>query len=464
MLDTSIVTTALPVIKRTFDFSAAGLSWVQSGYVLAFGGLLLLGARAGDLLGRRRVFLGGVAVFTLASAAAGGAQSAESLLVARSFQGVAAAFAIPSTLALLVLRFPAPEERTRAIALYSAVIGAGGSLGLVVGGVFTDMVSWRWGLIVNVPIGLAILVLAPMVLPETPRRAGRFDLAGALTSTVGMTSLVYGLTQFGEGGHAREGVLTLLLAAVLLSGFILLERHATNPIVPLRLFVSVSRTGAYIGRILIVGAMFSMFYFLSQYLQDVLRFTALETGLAFVPLTGLFFAMVYAVPILARRLGRPPLLLTSLLIATVSMFWMSRVSESTHYWPGVLLPLLVLGVGQGIAIILLTELGMADVDAEDSGAASGLVNTAHQLGGSIGLAVLGIVFTSKIGSDSSTVDTNTLASGFSAVFTWAAGFYVLAVGAAVVMLVAARRQSRPDADVAVFDGSVLLAEPVALQH
>ncbi|MDN4614099.1 MFS transporter [Leifsonia sp. F6_8S_P_1B] len=440
VLDTSIVTTALPHLVDELGFSPASLSWVQNAYVLAFGGLLLLGARVGDLAGRRRVFVIAVAVFALASLVAGLAFSAPVLLAARVLQGVASAFAIPSTLALLVGAYPEPEQRSRAIAVYSAVIGAGASVGIIVGGLFTDLLSWRWGLLINVPIGLIVVLLSPRFLTETARRRGSFDLAGALTITVGMTALVWGLIESSTLGWASPVVIGLLaLAAVLVVAFVLIERRTAEPIVPLGLFANATRSGAYLARILIVGAMFSTFYFLSQYLQDVLHFSALLAGLSFIPLTGMFFATVYVVRPLVRWMGQERLLIASLVLALVGMGWLSTVGAGTAFLPWVLLPLLVLGIGQGIAIILLTQFGMADVPADQAGAGSGLVNTAHQLGGSVGLAVLAGVFIAA-GGDRAAIAAQV--TGYQAVFHVAAGFYALAVVVGVVMLVAARRARR----------------------
>lgn len=448
-LDASIVTTALTHIKTELGFTDSSLSWIQNAYVLAFGGLLLLGARAGDLLGRRRVFIAGAAVFTAASLLAGIAPSAGVLITARALQGLASAFAIPSTLALLITSFPEPEERTRAIAIYSAVIGAGASVGIIVGGVFTEYLSWRWGLLVNVPIGILILALSPRFLPETERRPGRVDMLGALTVTVGMSALVYGLVEAAEIGWASPRTLLPLAAAVvLLVGFVLVEQRAAQPIVPIRLFLSVQRSGAYVGRILIVGAMFSTFYFLSQYLQNVLGLSPLATGFVYVPMTGMFFAMVYVVRWAAPRVSKPVLLLTSLATAAIGMAWLSRIdSTTTVAW--LLPPLLVLGIGQGIAIILLTDFGMAGVDPGDAGAASGLVNTAHQIGGSIGLALLTVVYGAAVHHDPAP-DAVTQAHGYAVVFDVATGFYALAVVVALVILGADRRRaSRPDPSVPV---------------
>ena len=455
-LDTSIVTTALPHLQRELGFTAASLSWIQNAYVLAFGGLLLLGARAGDLLGRRRVFIGGVAAFTLASLLAGVAPTAAVLVVARTLQGLASAFAIPSTLALLVTSFPKPEERSRAIAVYSAVIGAGASVGIIVGGVFTQYLSWRWGLLVNVPLGIAVLALAPRVLPETDRARGRVDVPGAVAITVGMSALVYGLVEAAGAGWASPRTLVPLAVAVTgIFAFVLVERRAAQPVTPLRLFASVQRSGAYVGRILIVGAMFSTFYFLSQYLQEVRGYGALTTGFAYIPITAMFFAMVYVVRWLQPRVSRTTALVASLAVALVGMAWLSRLGAHTPFFPGLLLPLLVLGVGQGIAIILLTDLGMSDVAPHDAGAASGLVNTAHQLGGSVGLALLTVVFGAAVHHDAAPAPA-LAAHGFATVFQVATGFYALAVVVAVVLLVAERRR-RPLA------GTVAQpeAEPVA---
>lgn len=443
-LDASIVTTALPHIKDELGFTDSSLSWIQNSYVLVFGGLLLLGARTGDLVGRRRVFMVGTGLFTAASLLAGVAQSSEVLIGARALQGLAAAFAIPATLALLITSFPAPEERTRAIAIYSAVIGAGGSVGIIVGGVFTEYLSWRWGLIVNVPIGIAILALSPRYLPDTDRQSGRVDVLGAICITLGMSALVYGLVEAAEAGwDSPNTVVPLGSALVLILAFVLLERRHSQPIVPLRLFADVERSGAYLGRVLIVGAMFSTFYFLSQFLQNVRGLSPLATGFAYIPLTGMFFAMVYVVRLLAPHVSKAVLLVVSLALATIGMAWLSRIDADTSFWPGILLPLLVLGVGQGIAIILFTDFGMSGIEPHDAGAGSGLVNTAHQLGGSIGLALLTVVFGSAVDHDNSP-STVLAAQGYATVFEVATLFYVLALLVGVAVLTAGlRRRVQP---------------------
>jgi EmrB/QacA subfamily drug resistance transporter len=393
VLDISIVITALPRLHDDLGFSATGLSWVQNAYLLAFGGLLLLGARAGDLLGRRRVFIAGLGLFTAASLGIGLAQSPAMLLLARAVQGVGAATLAPSTLALLTTSFPPGPERTRAIGYYGATAGVGASLGLVLGGVLTDLISWRVGFFLNVPIGIAMMLAAPRVLPETERRSGRFDVAGALSSTAGMVALVYGLVRSAEAGWSDPlTVGTLVAGVVLLALFVLNEWRAAQPIMPLRLFAGRERTGAYLGRLLFLGGMLGFWFYVTQYLQGVLGFSPLETGFAFLPTTVVNFAVALAVPWLTRRLGNARLLAGGILVAAIGMAWLSRVSADSSYLTGVALPMLLIGAGQGGVLAPITAAGVAEVAPEDAGAASGLVNVFHQIGGSLGLGILVTVF------------------------------------------------------------------------
>ena len=393
VLDISIVITALPRLHDDLGFSATGLSWVQNAYLLAFGGLLLLGARAGDLLGRRRVFIAGLGLFTAASLGIGLAQSPAMLLLARAVQGVGAATLAPSTLALLTTSFPAGPERTRAIGYYGATAGVGASLGLVLGGVLTDLISWRVGFFLNVPIGIAMMLAAPRVLWETERRSGRFDVAGALSSTAGMVALVYGLVRSAEAGWSDPlTVGTLVAGVVLLALFVLDEWRAAQPIMPLRLFASRERTGAYLGRLLFLGGMLGFWFYVTQYLQGVLGFSPLETGFAFLPTTVVNFAVALAVPWLTRQLGNARLLAGGILVTAIGMAWLSRVSADSSYLTGVALPMLLIGAGQGGVLAPITAAGVAGVAPEDAGAASGLVNVFHQIGGSLGLGILVTVF------------------------------------------------------------------------
>jgi EmrB/QacA subfamily drug resistance transporter len=393
VLDVSIIISALPKIHRALGFSSTNLSWVQNAYTLTFGGLLLLGARAGDILGRRRMFVVGIALFTAASLAGGLSQSASWLLIARAIQGIGAAIAAPSTLSLLTTTFREGHERTRAIAAYSAITAAGGSVGLVLGGMLTSWASWRWGLFINVPIGITLITLAPRVLPETERHTGRFDLPGAATSTLGMTSLVYGFVRAASDGWSNGlTVASFTASIILLVAFVSIERRAEQPIIPLRLFSSRERSGAYLSRILVTSGLFSTFFFLTQFLQGVQHLSALQAGLAFLPMTVLMFALGRLVPKLATRIGNTHLLIGGLLIALLGLGWLSQISISTTYFPQIALPLALLGIGMGIAFTPLTQAGIAGVEPHDAGAASGVINASQQLGGSLGLGILITIF------------------------------------------------------------------------
>jgi EmrB/QacA subfamily drug resistance transporter len=431
VLDASVVITALPDIRTDLGFSAAGLSWVQNIYALGFGGLLLLGARMGDLLGRRQVFIGGIALFTVASMLGGLAQSETWLLAARALQGVGAAIAAPSTLALLTISFPEGSERTRAIALYSAVASAGASIGLVLGGMLTTWISWRWSLFINVPIGAVLITLAPAFLPETERHTGEFDIAGAATSTLGMSALVYGLVRAAETSWGDALALgSFAVAALMLAAFVSVERRARQPITPLRLFQSRERVGAYAGRLLMVGAMFGMFFYLTQFLQGALGYSALKAGLAFLPVTLTIFAMVKVVPKLLGRVGPDKVLIGGFTSALVGLLWLSRISLTTDYWTGIALPMLLIGGGMGLAFTPLTQAAIAGVDNHDAGAASGLVNVFQQIGSSLGIGLLVTVFAAS----SEGTGAKALTEGVPSTITVSAALIALALAVSLVLM------------------------------
>jgi EmrB/QacA subfamily drug resistance transporter len=431
VLDASVVITALPDIRTDLGFSPASLSWVQNIYALAFGGLLLLGARMGDLLGRRQVFIGGIALFTVASMLGGLAQSETWLLAARALQGVGAAIAAPSTLALLTVSFPEGSERTRAIALYSAVASAGASIGLVLGGMLTSWISWRWSLFINVPIGAVLVSLAPIYLPETERHTGEFDLAGAATSTLGMSALVYGLVRAAETSWGDATALgSFAVAALMLAAFVAIEKRARQPITPLRLFASRERVGAYAARLLMVGAMFGMFFYLTQFLQGAENFSALKAGLAFLPVTLTIFSMVKVVPRLLGRIGPQRTLVGGLLLALGGLIWLSRISTTTDYWTGIAIPMALIGCGMGLAFTPLTQAAIAGVDHRDAGAASGLVNVFQQLGSTIGIGVLVTVFAAASHGSGAAA----LAEGVPTTITVSAGLVAAALGVVLVVM------------------------------
>jgi EmrB/QacA subfamily drug resistance transporter len=393
VLDATIVNIALPKIQSALSFSRTDLSWVLNAYSLTFGGLLLLGARSGDLFGRRRVFLAGIALFTAASLAGGFTTSSSLLLLARSVQGIGAAFASPSALALLMVMFREGAERTRAIALYTAVSIGGAAVGLVAGGVLVEWTSWRWVFFVNVPIGIVLLILARRDLPETDRHTGRVDVPGALTSTIGMAALVFGFVRAAAAGwQAGSTIAAFAVGVVLLAAFALIESRVATPITPLRLFADRDRVFSYLTRLVMVGAMFGMFFFLTQFLQDVLGYSPLISGLAFLPLTvALFAASQLAARVLLARFGPKRLMVGGLTTSTIGLLLLTQLSATSGY--GLILgALLLFGIGNGLAFVPLTMASLAGVDPKDAGAASGLVNVMQQVGGSLGLSILVTVF------------------------------------------------------------------------
>ena len=450
ILDLTVVNIALPHIQTGLNFSAASLSWVLNAYTLTFGGLLLLGGRAGDILGRRRVFLAGIALFTLSSLAGGLATTDWMLLVARALQGVGGALASPAVLALVVGSFTEGRERTRALGIYSAVAMGGASLGLVLGGVITEWLSWRWVLFVNVPVGIVVLAVTPMFVTESARQPGRFDLTGAVTSTGGMTALVYAFIRAAASGWGdRVAVAAFAVAVVLLGLFLLTETRARQPITPLRLFADLGRSGSYLARLLLVAGMFGMFFFLTQFVQEILGFSPLAAGVAFLPLTLTVFGVSRAAPRLIPRFGGTRLMLAGMLPVIAGMAWLAQVSAGTSYLAGILGPMLLLGTGMGLVFVPLTAASLAGVAPADSCAASSMVNVMQKVRGSLGLAILVTVFGTAYRHAGGGAH-HALVHGVSAAFSVAALFDVaallviaLSTGPAVATL--ARLATRADA-------------------
>jgi EmrB/QacA subfamily drug resistance transporter len=441
VVDISIVITGLPRIQDSLGFSAAQLSWVTNAYTLAFGGLLLLGARLGDILGRRRMFIAGLSLFTLASMAIGLAQSPGWLLAARAVQGVGAAVLAPSTLALLSTHFAEGPMRTRALSMYAAAAGVGATLGLVLGGLFADLVSWRAGFFINLPIGVLLIVAARRHIAETRPQRGDFDLCGALSSTLGMTALVYGLVRAADVGW-HDGLVSASLTGGLLmiAAFVGIERTVRQPILPLRLLASRERAGAYLVRMLFLGGSVGFWFFSTQLLQGVLHLRPLLAGLAFLPVTLPNFASAIAVPRLARRYGNERLLLAGLLLGVLGLLWLGLADADASYWADVAPPMLLIGLGQGLLLAPLTAAGVAGVGRDDAGAASGLVNVAHQLGGALGLGVLVLVFASA--APATARDGAALAHRISAVMDVGALLLGLALLVSWVLIVRPQRRAR----------------------
>src|SRR3954470_16617393 len=393
LLDVSILFAALPTIHRDLGFSPTSLSWAQNAYTLAFGGLLLLGARVGDLLGRRRMFMVGIGVFAAASLAVGLAQSPAWMVAARAVQGVGAAILAPSTLALLSTSFPEGPQRTRAMAAYGALAGLGTAFGLIVGGVLTTALSWRLGFLLNVPVGIAAILAAPRVLPETERHPGRLDVFDALSSTAGVSAVVFGIVHSADAGWGDPATIgALAVGLTLVAVFVTRQHRAAEPLMPLRLFADRERAGAYAARFLFNGVLVSWFFFMTQYLQGVSGFTPLQAGLAFLPVTAAAFAAASATSRLSRRAGDEAVAIAGCAAMLIGTAWMSRLSPTTGYAVGIAVPMLVFGVGQGFGLSALTTAGMARVSPRDAGVAGGLVNVAHHLGGALGLGVLVTVF------------------------------------------------------------------------
>lgn len=389
VLDNSIIFTGLPQLERSMGLSPTALSWVQNAYTLVFGGLLLLGARAGDLLGRRRIFVIGLALFGVASLLVGTAQSEAWLIAARALQGIGAAIVAPASLALVAVTFPPGHDRNRAVAAYGTTAGLGASLGLVVGGALAQWVSWRAGFFINVPIAIVMIAFALRYVPSLAAHRGRFDVLGAITSTLGMGSLVYGIVNAGERGWGDLATVIPMAAGILVLGlFVLNEWRATQPIMPLRLFRSRERSGAVIARILFAGTGIAFFFFTTQFLQGVYGWTPLQAGLAFLPMTVLQLLSSLPVARLTRRFGSAPLIIVGLVLVLAGMVWLGRITPDTDYLSGFAGPLLLIGLGQGVGFGPLTSVGISGAAAEDAGAASGMVNTAHQLGSTLGVAIL----------------------------------------------------------------------------
>ncbi|MET0930222.1 MAG: MFS transporter [Aeromicrobium sp.] len=440
LLDNSVIFTGLPSIEAGMDLSDTGLSWVQDAYTLVFGGLLLLGARAGDIIGRRRLFIIGLAIFSIASFLIGVAPTGWWLIGSRALQGVGAAIVAPTSLSLITSYFPEGRERTRAVAWYGATAGVGASLGLVVGGALADWISWRAGFFVNVPIGIAMVFAALAILPETERRRGRFDVSGAILATGGMGALVYGIISSADHGWADARTLAgVILGVVLLAALVVAECRAEQPIMPLRLFRSRARSGAYAVRLLYLGAMIGFFYFITQYLQGVLGWSPLEAGLGFLPMTVVNFAVALAIPRLGVRVSNGVLVAAGVVLTLAGMVWLSGLGAEDAYLSAVALPMLLVGMGQGLAFAPLTSLGVSGVTASDAGAASGLVNTAHQLGMALGLSVLVTVSTHARTSGGAR---DALAARVSTALTGGAVLLLLALVVSVVVLVPAIRSTK----------------------
>ncbi|HEX6934045.1 MAG TPA: MFS transporter [Streptosporangiaceae bacterium] len=397
VLDELIVNTALPHIQRALHFSGTGLEWVVTGYAVTFGGLLLLGGRAGDVLGRRRLLSAGIALFTAASLAGGLATTSWLLIAARVLQGTGAAAAAPAALSLIAVTFPEGKLRTRAFGMYAAMTGVGGGVGLIAGGLLTTYASWRWVFFVNVPIGLPLALGARYLLPESQRHPRRWDLPGAITGTAGFALLIYGLTRGATGpdGLSHWGdaatVTSLAGAAAAIALFVAVEARSAQPLLPLWIFGDRNRAGVYLILLCLASTFFGMFFFLTLFTQVVWGYSALRGGLAYLPFVGGFIVVAGICTRLVPRFGARVPMTIGAVLAPAGMFWLSRVHETSQYLTGVCLPLLVFATTAGLIFVPLTMTLVAGIADEHAGVASSMFNAGQQVGGAVGLAVIGSV-------------------------------------------------------------------------
>ena len=394
LLDATIVNIALPHMGEYFHKNQTDMTWAINAYTLAFGGLLLLGGRAGDLLGRRRMFIIGLALFSLGSLLGGLATTFPLLLGGRAIQGIGGAIASPTALSLITVSFHEGRERNRAFAVYAAVSGAGGALGLLLGGILTEYATWRWVLFVNVPIGALVILGAFMYLQESERLGGGFDFLGAAVSVGGMVTLVYAFIHAARDGWSNAQTYVLFpLAALLLAAFVLVEAYvAEHPMIPLRLFHNRSRAGAYLVMLMAGAGLFGMFYFLTFFFQQVMGYSALRSGVAYLPFPFVIAIGSQIVAQLLPRVGPKLLIVSGSSLMTVSLLWLGQVDTTTTYW-GVILPgMIVLAMGMSMRFVPLTTTAVSKVANTDAGIASALLNVGQQVGGSLGLSVLATVF------------------------------------------------------------------------
>ncbi|HEX8714409.1 MAG TPA: DHA2 family efflux MFS transporter permease subunit [Solirubrobacteraceae bacterium] len=450
VIDASIVNIALPSIGRALRFSQDDLSWVVNAYTLTFGGFLLLGGRLADLMGRRRMFMVGLILFSFASLAGGLAQSEPWLIAARAVQGMGGAIVSPAALSIITTTFAEGAERNRALGVWGAVAGAGGAAGVLLGGILTSGLSWRWVLFVNVPIGIACALLAPRVLEEShaEHEERGFDIPGAVTVTAGLALLVYALVEaVNVGWGSAQTLLEIAGAIVLLAVFVTIELRSRAPLMPLSIFRLRTLRGADVVALLIGMSLFSMFFFVSLYMQQVLHYSALKAGVSYLPLAVGIILSAGAASVGVTRFGFKPILLTGLLFVAGGLFWFSRApGTGGTFAANVLGPSLLAAIGLGLSFVPVTIAAVTGTRSHEAGLASGLVNTAQQVGGALGLAILATVANSRTqdllhaGQHNAAI---ALTKGFDRAFLVGAGFAL--AGAALTIVLISTRDSRSHA-------------------
>ncbi|MBV8991294.1 MAG: MFS transporter [Solirubrobacterales bacterium] len=455
VLDASIVNVALPSIGKGLHFSDKDLPWVVNAYLIAFGGFLLLGGRAADLLGRRRVFMAGLAAVAVASLAAGFAATRGELIAARAAQGLGAAFISPSALSTVTTLFTDGAERNKALGAWGAVSGAAGAVGVLLGGVLTSGLSWKWVLWVNVPVTLIALALTPGLVPESRSQSAtrHFDTAGAVTITAGLSMLAYALLDASTAGWGSTKTVVLLAAAVaLIAASVVIELRSKAPLVPLRIFRLRTLTGANVVGLLLGASLFSMFFFITLYMQQVLHYSPIHAGLSYLPLALTIIVAAGGGGQLVTRFGFKAILAAGMALVAGGLLWFSQIAVHGSFLSDILGPSLLAAIGLGLGFVASTIAGVAGVESREQGLASGLINTSQQVGGAIGLAVLATIATTRTNHVLATGTSSlphALTSGFQAAFV--AGAVIAAAGFLLTLILIRARDSRAQLEMAQAD-------------
>jgi EmrB/QacA subfamily drug resistance transporter len=463
VLDASIVNIALPSAQEALGISDANRQWVVTAYALAFGGLLLLGGRVADFIGRKRAFIIGLIGFGLASAIGGLAQNQVELFGARALQGVFAALMAPAALSLITVTFSEPRERAKAFGVYGGISGGGAALGLILGGVLTEYASWRWTLLVNTPIALATAAAAWLLVRES-RAAGkpRYDIPGVVTSTLGLVALVYGFTKASESGWSATSTIALLSAsAILLVSFVVIELRTAEPLLPPRVFMERNRAAAFLVSLLLGLALFGMFLFLVYYMQGTLHYSALKSGLAFLPFSvGVVVGAGLASGLLPR-IGPRPLMVGGTVAAAVGMALFTQITVHGSFVSHVLPAQLFMSVGLGLAFVALSSTALVGVEDHDAGVASALVNTTQQVGGSLGTALLNTLAASAtvsyLAAHGAGQTAEGVVHGYTVAFTWGLGALILAAVLSLVLVTKQRPPALVEGDETPFERAEELA-------
>jgi len=463
VLDASIVNIALPSAQHALDITDANRQWVVTAYALAFGGLLLLGGRVADFIGRKRAFIIGLVGFGVASAIGGLAQNQGELFGARALQGAFAALMAPAALSLITVTFSEPKERAKAFGVYGGISGGGAALGLILGGVLTEYASWRWTLLVNTPIAIGTAIAA-FVLVRESRAEGKpkYDIPGVVTSTLGLVALVYGFTKANESGWSATSTISLLSAAVvLLAAFVLIERNTSEPLLPPRVFTERNRAGAFLVSLLLGLALFGMFLFLVYYMQGTLHYSAVKSGLAFLPFSVGVVVGAGVASGLLPRIGPRPLMVGGTAAAAIGMWLFTKISVDGSYLSTVLPAQIVMSVGVGLAFVALSSTALIGVEDHDAGVASALVNTTQQVGGSLGTALLNTIAATATATYISANGVGLTAEGFvhgyTVAFNWALGALILASALSLLLVTKQRPPAQVEGEETRFEHAEELA-------